>query len=198
MRKFAAALFLGLSFGSAGAAAPIDQYAVSPLSKSGFPKAHAAWGDTGFARINKAMESAAVAASLSPGCNRVEMVSYSESRSSAPDKIVVFADCANRERFYFTESQALAGAAGSSQSQLAKALTKQQAIDLCRDAAQASTVHPQSFKPSVFGISATSGQTTGNWSVVMPFKAKNSFGAELKQTARCVIPPGGTPEISFE
>lgn len=198
MKGAIAVVLLGLSMSAARADAPIDKYAVSPMSKSGFPKAHALWGDAGFARINKAMDGAAVAASRSPKCNRVELVSFSDSRSSPPDKVVLFADCANGERFYLTESQALAGSASAAQSELAGSMTKQQAINLCVAAVRIDTVHPDSFKPSMFGISASSSKTTGNWSVLVPFKAKNSFGAELKQTARCVIAPGMSPEVSYQ
>lgn len=198
MRLLVTFLMILLWHGALTAASPINPDAVAPLTKEHYPKAFAIWGAAGFARINKAMEGAAVAAAKNPKCNKVEMVSYSDARSAPPNDIVVFVDCLNNERLYLTESQALAGTKVHSQSQKASAITKSQAIDICVAGIKKDMMHPQTFKMSALSVSAFVAKTSGNWSVVVPFKAKNSFGAELPQTARCIIPPGEPPDISYQ
>jgi hypothetical protein len=81
-------------------AAPIASGALSTYTPHAYPKTFAAWGDEGVRRISEMERKAAEHVASSPGCDRVELVGLSEQRSHPPSEIVVYVDCANRNRFY--------------------------------------------------------------------------------------------------
>lgn len=86
----------------------IDPGVFKPYDEINFPKLFAVWGEAGIARIQDVRERGAAAASESTACDHVEISEYSEKRSSLiDDLIVVFIDCRNRQRFYFSDRSGL-------------------------------------------------------------------------------------------
>lgn len=94
----------------------IADSAVMPITQKSYPKTYAAWGEEGIERINALMQPAAEIVASSPGCDRLAMLALSEQRSSPPDNIVFYADCANGQRFYIIEFLVLFGIQGQQHS----------------------------------------------------------------------------------
>lgn len=67
-----------------------------------FPRAHSAWGDDGFDRINKLLDDAAILVQRRHKDGVGEYAGYSETESVTPNKIAVFVDCSDNKRFYIT------------------------------------------------------------------------------------------------
>lgn len=82
------------------AAATIAAGALSTYTPGTYPKTFAAWGEEGVRRISEMERKAAEHVANSPACDRIELVGLSEQRSVPPSEIVVYVDCANRNRFY--------------------------------------------------------------------------------------------------
>lgn len=81
----------------------IDESALSTYSPEQYPKTYRAWGEAGVERIKTAERGALWKAAKQHKCDRVEYVGFSEKFSRPPSEIVVFADCANRWRFYINQ-----------------------------------------------------------------------------------------------
>ncbi|WP_110740950.1 MULTISPECIES: hypothetical protein [unclassified Pseudomonas] len=81
----------------------VDESALSVYTRENYPKTFQKWGESGIERIKKVERTALFKASKQNRCDQVEYVGLSEKLSSAPDKIVVYADCRNRWRFYIDE-----------------------------------------------------------------------------------------------
>ncbi|NMY31909.1 hypothetical protein HBR94_10405 [Pseudomonas sp. WS 5412] len=99
------ALFAGVLVGCgnserADSEVVIDESALSTYSKEHYPKTYEQWGESGVDRIKAVERSALMKAAKQRICDRVEYVGLSEQLSSPPSKIVVYADCLNRWRFY--------------------------------------------------------------------------------------------------
>lgn len=78
----------------------IDESALSVYSKEHYPKTFQKWGDAGVERIQAVERTALFKAAKQLKCDKVEYVGLSEQMSSPPSKIVIYADCLNRWRFY--------------------------------------------------------------------------------------------------
>lgn len=82
----------------------IDESVLSVYSKEHYPKTYQQWGDSGVERIKAAERLALLKATKQLKCDRVEYVGLSEQMSNPPLKIVVYADCLNRWRFYIDQN----------------------------------------------------------------------------------------------
>lgn len=82
----------------------IDESALSVYSKEHYPKTYQQWGDGGVERIKAAERGALLKAAKQLKCDKVEYVGLSEQMSNPPSKIVVYADCLNRWRFYIDQN----------------------------------------------------------------------------------------------
>ncbi len=82
----------------------ISSYAVDIMTPENYPKTYKKWGKDHFEKINNLLEPAAKHASLKSSCDEVEFVALSDSKSIAPNHIVIFANCKNGNQFHITEN----------------------------------------------------------------------------------------------
>lgn len=87
------------------AAAPIASGALTTYTRDAYPKTFATWGDEGVRRIAEMERRAAEHVAQAAGCDRIELVGLSEMKSRPPHDIVVYVDCANRNRFYVGQAE---------------------------------------------------------------------------------------------
>lgn len=157
---------------------------VRPMTADFYPKTAAEWGSAGLKRLNDLMLKAAEKAAASGDCDAVADANLSD-RSIPKKEAVFFVDCANGQRFYISEHQLDSpGTVRSKQAMLAR-VSEASVMAQCLEALKANLNYPSTFKSSVFS-QASYRAPTGNIVVTIDFKAKNSFGAELPMTARCV------------
>ena len=175
----------------------ISPYAVLPITKQGYPKLYAKWGDDGVRRINSLMPLAAEKAATSPDCDKVIIVDISTQRSIPGKKIVFFVDCENGERFYVSDSDLQEENLVQSQKKKMSALSDGDAITYCVDAVKAKLKYPHSFKRKFGSTSVYRGGRTGNVVVSFDFSSTNSFGAEIVRHARCVIDDSWFVEVTI-
>jgi hypothetical protein len=81
----------------------IDESALSVYTKESYPRTYQKWGDAGVERIKNVERAALLKAGKQARCDQVEYVGLSEQLSRPPEKIVVYADCRNRWRYYVDE-----------------------------------------------------------------------------------------------
>lgn len=172
---------------SAQANPKIDDYAVTPVTKAGFPKLYKEWGAKGFKKINSLMPLAAEKAATSSECDKVTMVDISAQRSKAPSKIVFFADCENGKRFYIEDNDLTSNSAIESQEAKIAKITDMAAIDGCDSAIKAQLNNPLTFDRKILSTQVIRGKQVGNVIVRFEFEAKNDLGASLPHKAECVI-----------
>jgi len=175
--------------------APIAENAIFEITREGWPKTWKAWGEDGVARIEALQQAAAETAAHSQRCDRVEIVGLSDSRSSPPTRPVVYVDCANRERFYISESDM--GDAVLSQSEKADRFSEGDAVSACTKALRRELAFPESLDRDFWSLSARRSKTLGNWVVRFDFSASNALGMDLPHTARCVMTPAGQTEVTI-
>ncbi|CAH0647121.1 hypothetical protein JET76_20555 [Pseudomonas putida] len=81
----------------------VDESALSVYTRENYPRTFQKWGDSGIERIKNVERAALFKAGKQTRCDQVEYVGLSEKLSNPPDKIVVYADCRNRWRYYIDE-----------------------------------------------------------------------------------------------
>ena len=177
-----------------GQRAPISPGVFERYTRAGFQKTFDAWGEAGVTRIQNLREAAADQIAENPRCDRVALSELSASKSTPPNKPVVFVDCANGERFYLSERDL--GAPVASQQEKSNKMSAIDLIEACTEATISRLNFPSTFDKSLFTTSSRQAPTTGNWVVTFDFTAKNSYGMELPSTARCIATPDGQLEVS--
>lgn len=160
----------------------IADSAVLPITKKSYPKTFAAWGEKGIERINALMRPAAEIIASSPGCDRLDVLDLSNQRSSPPDNIVFFADCANGKRFYITEGEILAKRQVVSQNDKSGWLEEQQLIEICQ---QAITVRLK--RRCSFGETSVYRAVVGRTVVAVEFKAESAPEVWDAGVAKCYL-----------
>ena len=154
--------------------------AVMPITREQWPKTFTAWGEKGIGRINALMQPAAEIVVSSPECDRLEILGLSDSRSSPPDIIVFYADCANGKRFYVTEEDVLAKRNVVTQDEKSTWLNDQQLIEISQEAVKARLNRPCSF------LNATVYRAVVGRSVVtIGCSTVSSAGAKITIAAKC-------------
>jgi len=169
----------------------------SPYTKKGYAKTFKKWGSKGVAKINSYRKAAALKVAEIPSCDNVEYADLSDNRSSPPDNIVVFVDCTNGQRFYLTSAELDSNEAASSNQEKTASLNDSDLISACEKSILSSLKFPSSFDKSWFSTNVYRAPQ-GNVVVTFDFTAKNGFGMNLPQQARCVVDDRGMhpPEIS--
>lgn len=182
----------------AALAAKISPTAVSAITPSGSPKIRSAWGDAGIARLNRLQPLAARKVAESNKCDRVEVVGFSSDRSSPKEGPVFFVDCKNEDRFYVTQADIEGNRPVKSKKEIMQALSDVDVIMICESGIKVQLNYPLSFDRDIMNTSVTRAQKgSGNIAVNFTFSAKNGFGAELPQAARCVFDDRGIREASI-
>lgn len=168
----------------------------APYTRKGFEKTFKKWGEAGMKRVNEYRKKAAFAAASSSSCDKVEYADLSDNRSLPPKKIVVFVDCANGQRFYLDNDELDKQASASSIADRTRGLKDSDLISSCETSIRQSLKFPSSFDKSWFSTNVYRAPQ-GNVVVTFDFTAKNGFGMDLPQQARCVTDDRGThpPEI---
>lgn len=175
--------------------AEISDGALDKLSKSTSPKLFKSWGQKGFDRINAATAAAVEKTAKSPKCDVVTISGYSFDRSSPKDKTFsVFTDCANGERFYFTEAEAIDPSSNlASVNEKLSSIDDSDAMFACRDLAKTKVRFPSSIDISVWDTAIE--KTKFGISVALAFEAKNGLGAMLPYVAYCTVKETGEIEL---
>ncbi len=174
--------------------AGIDPGVYMPYTRDQFPKAFSAWGQSGIDRIQELREAAAKSAAANPSCEFVDMVELSESRSTPRSNPVVYVDCRNGERMYFSEDD-LAGEV-LTEKQKGKILSGGDLIRQCVEAVRNKLSMPSTLDPNTWSISDTQGES-GNRVIQFDFKAKSLMGITLPASAKCIASTGGELEITL-
>lgn len=141
------------------------------------------------------MPKAAKKTAESSECDKVDMVSLSQNRSIPGKKIVLFVDCANSKRFYIDDSELMASSPIKSQEKKMSAITDSQATNLCELEIKKQLTNPLTFNRKFGTSSVYRAPGTGNIVVEFIFEAKNNFGAQLPNRARCVIDDRGLEAV---
>ena len=168
--------------------APIESYALSPYTRSGYPKTFAKYGSR-MGEVEAYRRKAADAAAKNPQCKKVNMAEVSTYKGSV-NNLHFWVDCNDNDmkRFTFTEGELDANVAAVTQAE--KAFSKVQAGKLCGDLITDSVNYPSTLGINNFDIGFKKFEPLGNVKVWMNFKAKNAFNLELKYTATCTFEPG--------
>lgn len=130
------------------------------------------------------MPKAALHVAREKSCDRVENVDLSDARSKPKDTIVFFVDCANKNRFFVSESDI--NASKSVTAEQDKEIDNMAAIRICDEGIKANLQHPSTFDSHVTdtGVSVN---PNGNIIVVRGFSAKNGMGMEIEYRAICTL-----------
>lgn len=158
----------------------IAENAVLLITQKSYPNTYKAWGEKGIERINALMQPAAEIVASSPGCDRVELLELSNQRSSPPDNIVFFADCANGKRFFITEREILEKRQVVSQNDKSGWFKEQQLLEICKAAVEGRILAPCVLK-STSVYRAVAGRTV----VTVEFTAVDGTLAGSTNVARC-------------
>lgn len=196
MRRTFLYLIMVLALPIEAASAELSADAYEPYTRRGYEKTFAKWGQAGIKKVNEYRKKAAIAASQSAKCDKVDYAELSDNRSSPPAKIVIFVDCSNGQRFYISNEELdRQKAAVSVQSKTAD-IKDSDLISACESSIRHSLKFPSSFDKSWFSSNVYRAPQ-GNVVVTFDFTAKNGFGMDLLQQARCVTDDRGLhpPEI---
>lgn len=167
--------------------APIEPYALTPYTRSSYPKTFARYGSR-MAEVESYRRKAAEAAARNPQCKKVTMAEVSSYKGSI-NNMHFWVDCNDgMKRFNFTERELDANVAAVTQAE--KAFSKAQAGKLCEKLITRSVNYPSTLGVNNWDFGFKKFEPLGNVKVWMDFKAKNAFGLELKYTATCTFEPG--------
>jgi hypothetical protein len=167
--------------------APIEPYALTPYTRSGYSKTFAKYGSR-IAEVEAYRRKAAEAAARNPQCKKVTMAEISSYKGSI-NNMHFWVDCNDgMKRFTFTEGELDANVAAVTQSE--KSFSKAQAGKLCEKLITRSVNYPSTLGVNNWDFGYKKFEPLGNVKVWMDFKAKNAFNLELKYTATCTFEPG--------
>lgn len=149
------------------------------LKDAGFPKMLKKLGLSNIKKANQLMPKAAEIVAMNPKCDAVVHVDISD--RSERNKLIIYADAKNGQRFYLTENEILSSEpAISEQEQLAPLLWRHELM--AEEVIKSKLTHPSTYDRHEMGIWQS--ETTANCNQIMiEFSAKNSFGVELTYIA---------------
>ena len=156
-----------------------------PYTKKNMPKLYANWGAEWVKKINEMMPKVVDKVAQNPKCDSPELVDLSDNRSVVRKEAVFFVDCKNGERFYVSQKDLLSGDEIKSESEQLEGEPSNY-IQPCRENIQSNLQYPSSFDDEILSTTARK-LPNGSIEIIMPFTAKNGFGNEIPQTARCLI-----------
>lgn len=163
----------------------IDEYVLTPYTRDSWPKTFEKYGDR-MPELEKYRRLAAEATARNPECDKVISSDISDEGSYA--SMQFFVDCENMKRFRFSEAELGSGNAVAA-SEESKAFSRDEATSLCKSLIESNVVHPSTLSLNMFDVGYQKFPGTGNVWITIDFKAKNSFGLELKYQAKCIFAP---------
>ena len=158
---------------------------VVPYTQKTMPKLYADWGGEWIKKINAMMPQVVAKVATDPKCDSPELVDLADTKSTIKKEAVFFVDCKNGERFFVSQNDLSGNKPLKAESQQLEG-EPHEYIQACRDNVQNTLQYPSSFDQEVLSTTARK-MPSGNIEVIMPFNAKNGFGNEIPQTARCLI-----------
>lgn len=176
----------------------VDPNSYAPMTQRGYPKTYAEWGEKWVSLINSMRKTAAQITSTNPSCDVVDISELSSNRSTAKKHVVIFVDCRNGQRFYYSQDELKSPRIIKPSVQQGTAeISDETLISACELAVRGALRFPSSLDKSWFTTDVYRAPT-GNVVVTFDFKALNGFGAALPHRARCVTDDRGQhpPEIS--
>ena len=178
--------------------------AVMPMAHADFTKTYAKLGKAQFDNANALMRWAALAAAESDKCDNVEMVAVSD--AATRNRIIFYADCANKERFMVDERQARATqdrldpAATADARKKAEALpvaepqsarwakfNETNAVTACDLLTQRAMLVPGSFSTGWSRWAIDKDDDTGIVTIERDFKSENSYSMKINGRYRCIL-----------
>ena len=124
------------------------------------------------------------------------MLGLSNDRSTPPNKIVFFGNCANGKQFYISEAEIKAVGTPVSKSDKLSKITDKMAERACINQTKAMLNFASSFDLKTLSIDINRG-STGNIGVTFDFDAKNGLGNILPQKAKCIIDDQGIHPVEI-
>lgn len=167
--------------------APIESYALTPYTPSGYPTTFAKYGPR-MAEVEAYRRKAAELAASNRQCKKVTSSQVSSYKGSV-NNLHFWVDCDDgMKRFNFTEAELDANVAAVTQAE--KAFSRTQAGKLCEELITRSVNFPSTLGVNNWDFGFQKFEPLGNVKVSMNFKAKNAFDLELKYRAICTFQPG--------
>lgn len=169
----------------------------APYTKKFYPKMFSEWGVAGVKKIDRLRKLAAEKAAESWDCDGVEISEYSANRSQPKSSIVIFVDCSNSHRFYFSEAE-LAESARPAVSERQKGLemSPDQVRDVCDDAVKSSGRFSEGFSMRLFSRDPRFVEANGRWVMeYVPPTDETDRGSP--KWATCILIPGLGPTLDY-
>lgn len=175
---------------------PISPYAFTEYNKQDYPRIYQQWGKDWIAKLEAHERAAAEKiANSDNACDSIDYIGLSEEKSTPKKEIVVFVDCANKERFFVSDKDIKKNEPLKAQSE--KAMSEQQALQQCRELVRNGAKYPNSVDFKLLDTAVQTSKTHGNVIITIGFTAKNAVGAEMPVKARCLFTPEGKAEITY-
>lgn len=178
-------------------AGTVGEHAVTEITKEEFPTLYQQWGDEWVKKMNDLQPQAAEMMAENQGCDILEYLGPSNTRSVVKKEIVFFGDCRNGSRFYISDKEIDSGASLQSQNERQDAISDVDFISYCKEQIKSKLKFPSSFDPGWFGTKvyrAAAGRTVAT----VDFEAKNSLGAQLPHRAECFFEGGSFSELTIK
>lgn len=176
---------LGLVFSVASFAGKnpkIDENAVVPLTKQNSIEVFRAWNQNGgMNRINRLLPIAAERAASDPMCDKVMLTDFSMKRSTDTN-FVVFAECANKRRTYFDETEL-----NLPPLEEPKDPADIKATSICEAAIFAHLSNPAAFRKKFHTTIIKTHKTDGSKNIRFSFEMKDPLGVFMQKTAICTM-----------
>lgn len=171
--------------------------AIWEMTPEQFPRVYRQWGTNWVQRLNRMLYQVAEKVWDTPGCDTIQTVGLSESRSVPKRSAVFYADCVNGQRFYVSDKDLAADARPTSNQERMSNLKDSDAVARCIEGVRLRMNYPSTFSSSIFQHSVYRAPVTANAVVTIDFQGKNGLGLELPMTARCIFDSQGHQETQI-
>lgn len=132
-----------------------------------------------------------------PKCRDAEPNVYMSPTKGTKENPVFFVICGKGNEIhnvFFSKSEAQSKVISSAP----KALDEFTALQICIETIKKNVVIPESVNAHTFFGKTYRAYPNGNAEITLDFDAKNVFGTERENKARCLIQPSGITDVSFE
>lgn len=172
--------------------AEISAHAYSNYTYDQYPRTFDKWGEDWVRKISDVEHGAAEKIANDPNtCDIIDYVGLSDNKSIVKQKIVVFVDCRNGDRYYVSDNEVNDSRKILSQSE--KAISLNTAFKQCQVLVKKSGKYASSENFNILSTEGFQAQTTGNVVVNIQFDSQHMS----QQKAKCIFTPDGESEITF-